>query len=273
MSLRMRRLCCKNKKHCGNSLAGTSFSASLPGFYVVEAAVTIPVFVVFMVELLFFFLVMQLQMEIQASLNYTGKLLAEAAVLEKQENALLLRQVTAKTIFLKHVKEQEISLAHVRGKEFGIRLDTTASDEEYVCLKAVYRIRFPITLLGRHGYTIRQQVKVRKWKGDAASVKEAADWVYVTPKGTAYHESMGCPYLDLSIRGVAVQEVWHLRNQSGGKYYACNDCENPVKQMVYITDYGTLYHTSLGCTGLKRSVQKVKRTETGERHACPKCGG
>lgn len=273
MSLYMRQVCCKNKKHNKNSLAGTSFCTSLPGFYVVEAAVAIPVFTVFMVSILFFFTILQTQMECQASLNYAGKVLAEQAALEKdKDEAAILQQTKAKLIFLSHLKKQQKNLEHIVEKEAGLHINTTDSDLEYVYLKLSYRIRFPVNLLGRHSYTVRQQVKVRKWKGDAARVQEAGEWVYITANGTAYHESITCPYLDLSIRSVGIQEVSRLRNQSGGVYYPCTECNVAAKEQVYITNYGTLYHTGLSCTGLKRSIQRVKRTEVKDKHVCPKCG-
>lgn len=274
MSLNMRRMCHKNKKHNRNSLTGASLCASLPGFYVIEAAVSVPVFVSLMVGILFFFSVQQIEMEVQAALNYTGRMLAEASVLEDgEEERTAAEMAEAELIFRRHLKKQEVNFNDIVGKKAGISLLASKPDKEYVQLKAVYRIRFPITLLGRHSYTIRQQAKVRRWKGDADRIKEQADWVYITDTGKAYHKSAACPYLDLSIRGVAASQIKQQRNRSGGVYSPCGRCENHAGEVVYITDYGTVYHTGLGCSGLKRSVQRVRRTEAGGYHACPKCGG
>ena len=249
---------------------------SLSGFYMVEAAVSIPVFVCFVVCILFFFCVMQLQLEIQASLNYTGKVLSEYAVLETDEPGKageIAGLAAAEVLFRKHLKEQKARTEYIKGGEFGVSLLDTKPDRDYVHLKAEYRIRLPIGLFGRHEFLVHQQVKARKWTGGNRMAAETVEWVYITPTGSAYHQTLQCPYLDLSIRGVAFGEVEVQRNRSGGKYKMCRKCGKNCGPLVYITDYGDVYHGSIACTGLKRSVQKVKLSEISGRHACAKCGG
>lgn len=54
--------------------------------------------------------------------------------------------------------------------------------------------------------------------------KEEDETVYVTETGLVYHKDYHCTYLDLSIRMVQGKEISGLRNESGGRYYACEHC-------------------------------------------------
>lgn len=254
----------------------TPLYTSLPAFYLVEAAVAIPVFVCFMVSVLFFFCIMQLQLEIQASLNYTGRRISEYAVLEAEHPDQVDEKTelaAAKVIFRRHLKGQNIRAEYIKSGLSGIRLLGSELEGSYVRLKASYRIKLPVGLLGNYEFAVRQQVKARKWTGDSLLEEDSGEWVYITPTGSAYHRTSQCPYLDLSIRSAVLEEVEQLRNHSGARYQACRECPKSTSRVVYITDYGEVYHCSITCSGLKRSVQKVRVSETGARHACQKCGG
>ena len=103
--------------------------------------------------------------------------------------------------------------------------------------------------------------------------EEGTGDVYVTEYGKVYHRSTSCPYLDLSVHAVAKTGVGSLRNASGAKYYDCPLCKSSGSY-VYITDYGTNYHGSLACSGLKRTVYQMKELQAQEKGygACSKCG-
>ena len=160
----------------------------------------------------------------------------------------------------------------ISGNVSGISfLDSDFSGDEIVACVS-YRIRMPVSF-GRWGnLPVKQQVVCKKWTGrkEHGSGTEDADYVYVTPYGTAYHVSLGCRYLDLSVRSVQAAGLKSLRNKDGGIYYPCS-CVKENKSSVYITDYGTFYHENPGCYRLKRSVSKILRSEAGSRHPCSKC--
>ena len=90
--------------------------------------------------------------------------------------------------------------------------------------------------------------------------------------GLVYHKDYHCTHLDLSIRMASGEEVSSLRNESGGKYYACEHCGGGSGGAVYITSYGDRYHSSLSCSGLKRTVYAVPLSEAVGKGACSKCG-
>lgn len=85
------------------------------------------------------------------------------------------------------------------------------------------------------------------------------------------HLSKNCSYLKLSIQGVDKDIVGELRNKDGSIYYACDDCGNRDSSRVFVTDYGNRYHTTLQCSGLKRTIYLVPISQAQGRTPCSKC--
>lgn len=98
--------------------------------------------------------------------------------------------------------------------------------------------------------------------------------VYITPSGSVYHTIRNCSYLVLSIHEIASAQLDNERNESGGKYYACEKCGNKGSEgKLFITDYGYRYHTTVNCSRLMRNVMAVPLSEVSDRKHCSKCKG
>lgn len=122
-----------------------------------------------------------------------------------------------------------------------------------------------------------QQVEVRAWVGyTGESFQENAKGqiVYVTLNGEVYHRSRDCTYLKLTTRAISGDLVKNARNQSGERYTSCEYCVSAGRSSgtVYITDYGTSYHVSSACQGLKRTIMAVPLSETSGLRCCSRCG-
>lgn len=113
------------------------------------------------------------------------------------------------------------------------------------------------------GYT-----EERFLEGDAEAI------VYMTPEGEVWHRSCDCNYLRLSVRTVTYAALEEMRNRSGEIYAACESCvtKNWKGISVYITDYGSSYHSRRNCRGLKRTVMAVPWSQVRGIRACSKCG-
>lgn len=127
---------------------------------------------------------------------------------------------------------------------------------------------------------ILNRVKVHTWTGKAFSEwnvgtdKEIEEMVYVTESGGVYHVNPGCTYLKLSVKKVSGAQVSSLRNSGGGKYHACETCSRNQKPAgtVYITRDGNRYHNHADCSGLKRTVRLVCKSDVDGMAVCSRCG-
>lgn len=249
----------------------TPFCACKKASFTVEAAVILPLFAGFLAAILFFFRVMQVQQSVEEALQYTARKMAIYAY-ECRENAGLVDYAAAEAVFASELKNAGCPVGYVG--QGGIYLDYLQSSFQgnYIELYADYEVVLPIGLFGRQEIPITQRIKTRKWTGyqGESEYEETDRFVYVTPTGTVYHNSMDCAYLDLSIQSVSVAELSYLRNAGGSKYKPCEIC-GKAEGTVYITDYGTRYHSSLTCSGLKRIVYLIRLSEAGGYGACSKC--
>lgn len=258
----------------------------------IEAAVVLPFFVCFMVFILYFFRILQVQAGVSQALQYAGRRTAaeycsstakgsEADPFSKEEasgwesdGAGLLK---AEVFFRRQLEKQKCPTQYISYGTAGISLLQSDFSGNYVELKAVYRMKLPIALFGNIQYRIAQESKCRKWTGwqTGQDQQENDTWLYYTAHGTVYHASRSCTHLDLSIHGIPYAQVGSSRNKSGGKYHKCEKCVKGAagRAMVYITDYGDRWHSSLTCSGIKRSIYMIRKTKATDKRMCKKCGG
>jgi hypothetical protein len=225
----------------------------------------------FFVAILFFFRVLQVQTQVQESLDYASRKTACEASLVSSESGL---SGSAEVFFRKELNSYTLPASCIKGGTAGISLRSSSSSDVYVTLQAVYRVKLPIPFFHLQGIAVTQNSKSHKWTGDRGDLAEDT-YVYVTENGTVYHRSRDCSYLDLSIQSVQAADLAGLRNKNAHKYNACKDCvaKNAASGVVYITDYGTCYHIRVSCSGLKRTIYLIPLSEVGTKGACSKCGG
>lgn len=246
----------------------------------IEAAAVLPFFVCFMVFILYFFRILHVQAGVGQALQYAGRKTAASYRVQEAEtneagSAGILK---AELYFREQLKKQNCPVQYIKHGRAGISLLQSSFTGNYIELKAVYQMKFPIRLIGDIQYRVAQGVKCRKWTGyQPGQDTEAEDdkWLYYTEYGTVYHASRSCTHLDLSIKGIPDTQVSGSRNHSGGKYHACEKCGSHVSGtgMVYITNYGDRYHSSLTCSGLKRSIFMIRKSKAAGKKMCKKCAG
>lgn len=154
-------------------------------------------------------------------------------------------------------------------------------DMDYIDLYKTESCKLAVSLIP--GYTVKLALRgrVHAWTGrspeECAADAEmiAREMVYVTENESVYHIHAGCTYLDLSIYGIAKEDLSSERNENGGRYKACEKCcgSSDDGDYFYITNSGDCYHSSRACSGLTRKVRLVPITDVAHLHVCSRCGG
>ncbi len=264
-----------------------SFKKKAKASYTLEAAVLIPLFTCFLVAVMFFFRVIEVQENLYEAMQYTGRKLSTTAFAEQYGTGSLsvplsaaAAEVMVREEYRKNFQEEENAYRYMSLGRAGLSLLGSDTTGDYIDLKASYTMKLPVDIFGIKTMPCREEVKVRKWNGYQTEGADAAEeeeiFVYVTPHGTVYHMDRNCHYLDLSTRSVSKGSIKGLRNRDGACYYPCEICgKKQGAGLCYITDYGTSYHTSLSCSGLKRSIFLMRRSEAEAegKGPCSKCGG
>lgn len=241
----------------------------LKGSYTIEATVILPIFVCLGVFMIFYMRILGTEMGIQRILDETGQQVAVVSAYTKE--------ITKEELVLicnGKIQNEQLPLSYIKGNLLGISYEHTSLEGNYVRLIVHYKISFPIKMFGNINWTITQRSIHRKWVGWDKDEAFFGEYVYITPYGKAYHCRYGCPYLQPAIHAVDKKTVKEKRNSEGGKYSPCKVCKAKRKKegVVYITTYGEVYHASLGCSGLKRTIYRRRVEEIGNRVPCVKCG-
>ncbi|MCD7725224.1 MAG: hypothetical protein LUI12_06685 [Clostridiales bacterium] len=254
-----------------------------------EAALVLPFFLFAILNVLYAVNVIGTQSRINAALHQTGNKMAFAgyayeyvaqSALPEQISGVLLTELYARGQIIQYVGSSYLEQSCVVNGSGGISLagSSVMGDGDIIDLQASYGVKPFIPLMGFEQFSMAQRYYGRAWTGydvtqSVSNAQEEDPMVYITQTGTVYHLDRNCVYLNPSVEAVSVEEAADRRNQSGGKYYACERCGGNVEQgEVYITSQGNRFHMQLNCSGLKRTIYTVPLSQVGGRGRCSKCG-
>ena len=174
------------------------------------------------------------------------------------------------------VGEERLGRSIVRGGSSGIDCSWSKMSARTGIgkLTAEYQVVIPVPLFGIAPVKCSEKMKIKAWSGYEREgwMDTGNDTVYVTETGLVYHKDYHCSHLDLSIRMTHLELVEGLRNENGGKYYPCEHCVKGNGGNIYITNSGDRYHSSLSCSGLKRTIYAIPISEAAGKGACSRCG-
>ncbi len=243
------------------------------GSVTIEAAFGIPLFLFAALCLIWLIEIQSIKISITAAAQSAAKSAAEdTAVIP------VLNTIKLKSDIVSLIGEDRINRSIIRGGSSGISCwksyVSPATGE--MNIKVEYDIMVPIPVIGSPSASLEEKFTISSWNGrnNEQMGGENREIVYMTENGSVYHEDYNCSYLRLSLRYVPYEELGSIRNESGGRYHACEKCViGSAMTGVYITENGNKYHNTLGCSGLKRTIYAVKRSETGGVGGCSRCSG
>ena len=241
----------------------------------VEAAFALPLFLFFMLHIMSAISMIEAQSRLGAAIHQTGNQMAFAGyVYEKTVGeaipdsiaSVALTEGYARNRILSYVGEDYLEHSSIRNGAEGISFAGTSimgkNDVVEICVS--YEIEPLFSIMGFDEFSMKQRYYGRAWTG--------YDVEDVTQNGTVYHTNRNCTYLNPSIENILAGEIADRRNSSGAKYYPCEICGSKEPQgQVYITEYGSSYHCSIICSGLKRTIYTIPLSEVGGRGRCTKC--
>ena len=267
----------------GRDRAGISFFASYGAAIrraslTVETAVALPVLIFCVCAMLQFITVMGSASRMGAALAQTAEEMAAGAYFTDRGEAdtffgTVLSSAFAQVRFLSlagdvpGVRDRNLLLSSVPDGEGAVDLVLT-----YRASPVTGGVQIPFIVFVQRG-------RVRAWTGREGSGTESADGgdpadtrtVYVTQYGQVYHTDPECSHIRLHIMTTDTGQVGSLRNEYGEKYRPCSCCRGG-SGTVYITTDGNRYHSSLTCSGLKRTVREMSLEEASALRPCSRCG-
>jgi len=242
------------------------------GSLTLEAAIAVPFFFFATLALAYLLEMMAIQTTVRNALYSAGK---EAAY-QASAGAFLTSNELEQRI-VENIGRHRLENSVVSGGANGMDCGETKCNwsSGVMNLSVQYQVEIPVLMLRITPVTCEETLRVKGWTGYVSGIEDGTrnDTVYVTDTGIVYHRDADCTYLDMSIHSVHKDNIEELRNQSGGRYYACKACgkQETDRTLCYITDYGTRYHTSLDCKKIKRNIYAISIDEAYGLGGCSKC--
>lgn len=290
----------QKNNHQESSIKETSLFIFLKGKLsagmTVEAALVLPLFLFFFLNLSCALEMIRLQGNLELALWETGRGLSiyghilSAGLSEKEEeynhNEILaeLGDIAFSYLYVKKAVvhyageeylEQSPLTQGVKGLQFLESEIFTGED----CFEIVmtYEVSAWIDVPGIRPFRMWNKYYGHIWNGyeisggDEAG-KLAGETVYVAVNGVVYHKNENCTHLQLTIKEVASGQVGDKRNESGGKYTLCEKCGKGVQpETVFIGVEGDRFHYDRGCSGLKRTYFSILLSDAEKYRPCSRC--
>ena len=281
---------------------------SLPASLTLEAAVVLPLYLFFFLALLSVMEMMQFSMTLDHHLSRISKQIALYAsadcLLEKPQAAAAQQEQTAQDtanggsaagekvegvaatvladLYVERTLQERIPQGYRSGMgvqgDIALWRSNVLLKDDLVDLVATYEMKPRCNVFGIPDLLFVNRARTRAWTGyriggTPEDTEEKEQMVYVTETGTVYHLSRSCTHLDLKISPVTSEQLASSRNASGAGYTVCEVCgmRQAAQGTFYITKEGDRYHSSLECSGLKRTVYEIPISQVGDRRPCSRC--
>lgn len=238
-----------------------------------EAAVALPLFMFFFLNLISLMEAMRLHGNLQFALWSAGN---EAALygcaIEDEKAGKFLSSLYIRSQMVQKLGEEYLEASPLENglSELKVMTKPLSSSESVLDVEVSYRVNPFCAFIGFPSYQMSNCYYSHLWNG--YEIPETAvenEVVYVTENGVVYHKDRNCTHLLLSVQKIRTKDIRELRNQWGRIYGSCAKCvrgESPNE--VYITREGECYHYYAGCAGLKRSVRAMQLEEAQASYRC-----
>lgn len=237
------------------------------GVVTVEMAIAFPLFLFAFLAILFFAQMFMVDQEIHKGMVECARKIAKEEYPEK--TPLLAKSYWENYVDTKYLNQSWLKNG-IKGVSFlGSYYDKNRGE---VILKVTYKMQLIIP--GFHGMTYRGSYEIHQkvFRGYRPDLEgEEEQWVYITDNQSVYHSKRSCSYLQLKIHQTTQVEKYLKGNTS---YKACEFCmKKGIKpSLLYVTEQGKKYHSTVMCSGLKRTVKRVKKSEVSHLRLCSRCG-
>lgn len=279
----------------GYGASAVLFHKKCRGSMTVEAALVLPLFLFFLLNLLWIIEIFSLHSTLLASLREVGRELSvyayayDSMVQEEEDSGLEALVENAAFSYL-YVKNRVEALAGseyldssplTNGRDSLVYIESSILQEgDILDLVVTYEVSPLVNIIGFSPGRFYNRYYGRAWTGydvggDADTGAGDTEYVYVAENAAVYHLSKDCTHIKLTISECDVWKLQGLRNDYGGKYYPCELCVGSgatEEGNFYIAKNGDRYHRYLQCSGLKRTVTVMLREEAEKLYrVCSRC--
>ncbi len=244
----------------------------LNGSITIEVALTLPLFFIAVVSLIYMLEIMTIQCKIRGGMHAVGRQISQEIC---GVPMIIINKV--ETDIGEIIGTSRLDRSLIIGGSSGLDCNESyvSTITGIIDIKVKYRVQLPFPAFEMCRLSFVEHIKIKGWTGYVKNTMgEREDQnVYITDTGMVFHKDYHCTHLQLSIKKVKQTETENMRNDYNEKYVPCEKCPNDRNTFnVYITNSGNKYHSRLECSGLKRSIYMQPLSEVIGKGACSRCG-
>ncbi len=249
------------------------------GSATVEALLVLPVFITFIVAVIWLIDLFRIHCEVGMVLNEVGGeitdlsyVYCEGLELTGLESAEIIVKLGG-TVYSTAMVKSRIDKTDVGSKIQGLSVAFKSNDlNREISLRAAYYVPLYISIPGVKGVLLSNAYYSKSFTGYEICKDEAQEYVFVTKNSEVYHTSENCQGLKTTIAKAFRSEIDDKRSADGSKYYPCSKCNAKKSgEYVYYTPTGNRYHSTAACGELKIDLYKVPLREVEDRRLCYYC--
>lgn len=251
-----------------------------------EAALVLPLFLFFFLNLGSAMEIMRLHGRLETALWEVGReagvygcILRVEGGLEKETlvseiGDLILSHTYVKARIKKYLGEEYLDASPLRGGSDGLLFlgSDLVNEEDLLEIVLTYQIQPFWNLAGFRSFFMENRYYGRMWTGYDPKKADRAVY-YLAENGEVYHRNQNCTHLMLSIQGIRRENLNAAVNLEGRHYRACLKCvQGPIPEELWIAEEGECFHARRECSGLKRKYRAVTWEEARKYRPCSRCG-
>lgn len=268
----------QNDKQGTRKFKRASFSASQKGAITVEASLILPLFLIVLLTLLSAAEMIMIHGQVAHGLKEVARQAAvnDYEASKKGKGVQFLSKEATKLVYLKAVNKEFLNKSSLVGGSEALPFSTWIrlnSKREYEAT-VIYTVKKEMPFLPEISKTFTQKIRQKSMTGYVPKKEESSEGiVYVTPNQSVYHSDINCTHLVLDI---SVDDKVEKYLSGNTKYRECEKCTKKHDKedisCLYVAKQGDAYHTDITCSGLKRTVKQVDKSQVKGIKPCQRCG-
>lgn len=252
----------------------------------VEAALVLPLFLFFFLNLGSAMEIMRLHGRLETALWEVGReagvygcILRGEGELEKETlvseiGDLILSYTYVKGRIKEYLGKEYLDTSPLRDGSDGLHFlgSDLVNEEDLLEIVLTYQVEPFWKLAGFRSFFMENRYYGRMWTGyDLEKIDQTV--YYLAENGEVYHRNQNCTHLMLHVQGIRRENLNAAVNREGRHYRACSKCvQGRIPEALWIAREGECYHARRECSGLKRRYRAVTWEEAKKYRPCSRCG-